>query len=61
MAKYWHYLCLWHVKRTWQKHACIKIKNQKLCNNILQELRKIMYDKDGPFGVDVKMWAMNWL
>ncbi len=20
-----------------------------------------MYDKDGPFGTDAEMWAMNWL
>jgi len=61
MAKHCHFICLWHVKRTWQKQACIKIKNPTLCNNILQELGKIIYDKDGPFGTNAEMWAMNWL
>ncbi len=41
------------------KQACIKIKDPALCNNVLQELKNIMYDKDGPSGIDVEMWAMN--
>jgi hypothetical protein len=49
------------VKRTWQKQACIKIKDPTLHNNVLQELRNIMYDKDGPSKVGVEMWAMNML
>jgi len=55
------FLCLWHVKRAWKKQACIKIKDPTLRNNLLQELRNIMYDKDDPSGVGVKMWAMNML
>ncbi len=47
------------MKRTWQKQACNKIKYSSLHNNVLQELGNIMYDKDGPFGVGVEMWAMN--
>jgi hypothetical protein len=47
------------VKRTWKKQACIKIKDPTLRNNVLQELGNIMYDKDGPSGAGVKMWAMN--
>ncbi len=38
------FLCLWQVKKTWQKQACIKIKHLTLCNNVLQELKNIMYD-----------------
>jgi hypothetical protein len=53
------FFCLWHVKRTWQKQACIKIKYQTLSSIVLQELGNIMYDKDGPSGTSVEMWAMN--
>jgi hypothetical protein len=52
------FLGLWHVKRAWEKQACIKIKDPTLCNNVLQELKNIMYDKDGP-RINVEMWAMN--
>jgi hypothetical protein len=38
------------VKRTWKKQACIKIKDPTL-----QELKSIMYDKDGPFGIGDEM------
>jgi hypothetical protein len=44
------------VKRTWKKQACIKI-----IDPTLQELKNIMYDKDGPFGAGAEMWAMNML
>ncbi len=47
------------MKRAWQKQACIKIKNPTLHSNILQELRNIMYDRDGPSRVSVEMWVMN--
>jgi hypothetical protein len=47
------------VKRAWQKQACIKIKDSSLHSNVLQESGNIMYDKDGPFGVDVEMSVMN--
>ncbi len=30
-------------------------KDPSLHNNVLQELKNTMYDKDGPFGVGVKM------
>ncbi len=53
------FLCLWHMKKTWQKQTCIKIKNRTLHSNVLKELRNIMYDKDGPSGVGVEMWVMN--
>jgi len=51
--------CLWHVKKTWQKQACNKINDPTLHSNVLQELKNIMYDKDGPSGVGAKMWAMS--
>jgi hypothetical protein len=47
------------MKKTWQKQACIKIKDPTLHSNVLQELGNIMYDKDGPSRVGVEMWAMN--
>ncbi len=56
MANIVIFLCLWHVKRTWKKQACIKI-----IDPTLQELKNIMYDKDGPFGAGAEMWAMNML
>jgi hypothetical protein len=51
------FLCLWHVKRAWQKQTCIKIKYPTLHNNVLQELGNIMYDKDAPSRIGAKMWA----
>ncbi len=59
MVKHCHFLCLWHVKRAWQKQSCIKITYPTLHNNVLQKLGNIVYDKDGPFRVGVEMWAMN--
>ncbi len=53
------FLCLWHVKRAWQKQACIKIKDPTLHSNVLQELRYIIYDNDDPSKTGVEMWAMN--
>jgi hypothetical protein len=53
------FLCLWHLKRAWQKQACIKIKDPTLHSNVLQELGNIMYDRGGPFRACVEMWAMN--
>jgi hypothetical protein len=47
------------MKKTWQKKACIKIRDPTLHSNVLQELENIMYDKDGPFRVGVEMWATN--
>ncbi len=47
------------MTRAWQKQACIKIKDPTLHSNVLQELGKIIYDKDGPFRTSVEMWAMN--
>jgi hypothetical protein len=34
-------------------------KDPTLHSNVLQELRNIMYDKDGPSRVGVEMWAMS--
>ncbi len=49
------------MKRAWEKQACIKIKDPTLHINVLQKLKNIMYDKDGPFGTGAKMWAMSML
>ncbi len=36
MAKHCHFhMFVPHVKRTWQKQACIKMKDLALCNNVL--------------------------
>ncbi len=53
------FLCLWHLKKTWQKQTCITIKYPTLHNNVLQELRNIVYDKDGPSKIGVETWIMN--
>jgi hypothetical protein len=40
MVRHYHFLSLWHVKRAWQKQACIEIKNLALHNNVLQEIKE---------------------
>jgi hypothetical protein len=44
MANIVIFLCLWHVKRTWEKQTCIKIKDPTLRNNVLQELGGCKWD-----------------
>jgi hypothetical protein len=46
-------------EKSWQKQTYVKIKDPTLRSNVLQELRNIMYDKDGPSRVGVEMWAMS--
>ena len=51
------FLCLWHVRRAWQKNCCYKISNQERRAAILKELGAIMYDRSAPEGPEGKDWA----
>ena len=51
-------LCLWYVRRAWQKQSCAKITSLALCATVLEEMGSIMYDREGPRGADAKHWAM---
>ena len=51
-------LCLWHVRRAWQKQSCAKISSLALRAMVLQEMGSIMYNREGPRGADVEPWAM---
>ena len=51
-------LCLWHVRRAWQKQSCAKISSPALRAVVLQEMGSVMYDREGPRGLDAKPWAM---
>jgi hypothetical protein len=42
-------------EKSMKKTNMYQEKDPPLHNNVLQELRTIMYDKDGPFGASVKM------
>lgn len=47
------FLCLWHVRRVWLKHACAKIKDPTVGAKIFRELQWMMYTRDlGPSGKD---------
>jgi hypothetical protein len=49
MARHYHFLSLWHVKRGMAKTSMYQDKkNLALHNNVLQELGNIMHNKDGP-------------
>jgi hypothetical protein len=39
---------LWHVKRTWMKQTCIKIKDVSTRASALKVLGNIMYNTDCP-------------
>ena len=51
------FLCLWHVRRAWQKHSCYKIKDIAQRAEILQELGSMMYDKTSPGDSKSATWA----
>ena len=51
-------LCLWHVRRVWQKQSYAKITSPAFHATVLEEMGSIMYDREGPRGVDAKPWAM---
>jgi hypothetical protein len=42
-------------EKNMEKTSMYQDKDPSLHNNVLQELRNIMYDKDGPFGASAKM------
>jgi hypothetical protein len=43
-------LCLWHVRRTWQKQACIKIKDVVVQAEVLKNMGHITHDITQPHG-----------
>lgn len=47
-----------HIKQSWQKRVCIKIKDDELIWIFLKHMGDIMYDRDGPLGVVTQPWAM---
>ena len=51
-------LCLWHVRRAWQKQSCAKITSAALCATVLEEMGSVMYDREGTQGANAKLWAM---
>ena len=51
------FLCLWHVRRAWQKNCCYKISNHERRAAILKELGLMMYDRSAPEGPEGKDWA----
>ena len=57
------FLCLWHVRRAWQKHACAKVKDAAVRADILRDLHSVMYFQDsGPSGEGtMSEWAKQLL
>ena len=51
-------LCVWHVRRAWQKQSCAKITSPILRATVLEEMGSVMYVREGPRGADVEPWAM---
>ena len=51
------FLCLWHVRRAWQKHSCHKIKDAVRRAEILREIGLMMYDQSSPTGPNSETWA----
>jgi hypothetical protein len=44
------FLCLWHVRRTWQKQAWIKIKDVAIRAEVLKNMVHITHDITQPHG-----------
>ncbi len=55
MTKHYHFLMFVACEKNMEKTSMYQDKDPSLGNNVLQELRNIMYDKDGPFGTSAKM------
>lgn len=53
------FLCLWHVRRAWQKHSCYKIKDTTRRAEVLRELGLMMYDRTSPSGTASQTWAKD--
>lgn len=51
------FLCLWHVRRAWQKHSCYKIKDAHTRAAILRDIGQMMYDRTSPSGPGSQTWA----
>ncbi len=55
MTKHYHFPMFLACEKNVEKTSMYQDKDPSLGNNVLQELRNIMYDKDGPFGTSAKM------
>ena len=55
------FLCLWHVRRAWLKHAVAKIKDHAIRAGVLKGLGRIMYDTKCPEGDEMGPWALRQL
>lgn len=53
------FLCLWHVRRAWQKNSCYKIPNLARRAAILKKLGMLMYDRSSPPREEGKAWAQQ--
>ncbi len=51
------FLCLWHVRRSWLKQICIKIKDASTCANALKVLGNVMYNTNCPNDQELDPWA----
>ena len=55
------FLCLWHVRRAWLKHAVAKIQDHAVRAGVLKGLGRIMYDTKCPQGDEMGPWAIRQL
>ena len=53
------FLCLWHVRRAWLKHAVAKIQDHAIRAGVLKGLGRIMYDTKCPPGDEMGPWALR--
>ncbi|KAG0618725.1 hypothetical protein M758_4G088100 [Ceratodon purpureus] len=53
------FLCLWHVRRAWQKNSCYKIADHGRRATIMKELGLMMYDRNSRPGVEGQEWAKS--
>jgi hypothetical protein len=53
------FLCLWHVRRTWLKQACIKIKDAATYVVALRSLGKIIHNTNCLEDQDIDTWAKS--
>jgi hypothetical protein len=50
------FLCLWHVRKSWLKQACIKIKDASTRANALKVLGNVMYNTNCPNEQKLDPW-----
>lgn len=49
------FLCLWHVRKIWQKYTCMKLKDVDFKAEVLKNMGRIMHDTtklEGMFAMD---------